>query len=713
MSSSFHLGLPTDIPWKRICVTEDMLDENACDKRFPPKWNSSIAVFEYVPEDAFQPYDDLKVTYLKVSATITGYQPQDKEVEGTIDWDSLDVDTIEDVESLLNEYLPCTGAILQVSVQPKNPSGVPLKDYPYFIDFEPKKRELYEMATDTKERVSRSLDTLSVGKSATTTESLEVLDIDMGSSWNVGANFTYAGTGGGISGGSSNQGQWGSRTVGTNQTAAARTSDRSQEERETHSFTTQISQLYHLFEAYHVGTNRAMFFVQPRPHVLEVPSGFVRGPRSIDGIQEVFLVVVQPKEQDGMCVSARLDTAHFTEVDILDYEYKKDSIDLSVSASPPTDANDPNRVYVGNEYLDVYFIGKIGERRYKCYQKTASETQNYIPPWSDYKIDVGDSGGYNVTSESYSHGSGTVSVAADGSSLTAKVEASSHVCIDDGGAVCVDCPDTIQKWSAHANMSLVVNLVSKQPIRKIGTEQVVVVTTRGLCCCPDQRLVRPDFGIVSVQSVDDLIRAEGAKYGLKLASAATVSDARQEATGPSKGPRPAERDQLMQRLRDKAKREEVRRDTMTAREANALGSLIGSELQRQAGPTRTQREPTPYLRSDLFATKLERKMRSSRSRRLELDKTVDVERLRISPEVLKRYTGKDPKEVKLRELAVMDRDFLTKTARLSDADAAKLRLEALGIRFRDAGSSDEGPTKPRGAKDKPAPSDKSHSKKQR
>ena len=30
-STAFQLGLPTDIPWKRICVTEDMLDDDICD----------------------------------------------------------------------------------------------------------------------------------------------------------------------------------------------------------------------------------------------------------------------------------------------------------------------------------------------------------------------------------------------------------------------------------------------------------------------------------------------------------------------------------------------------------------------------------------------------------------------------------------------------------------------------------------------------------
>jgi hypothetical protein len=40
------LSLPIDIPWKRLCVSEDMIDRNVCDAQYPPKWRSSIAAFD-------------------------------------------------------------------------------------------------------------------------------------------------------------------------------------------------------------------------------------------------------------------------------------------------------------------------------------------------------------------------------------------------------------------------------------------------------------------------------------------------------------------------------------------------------------------------------------------------------------------------------------------------------------------------------------------
>jgi len=99
-SSSFRLSLPTDIPWQRICASQDMLDNAVCDDELPPKWHSSLAIFKYVPDDEYQQFPDYKISYVKVSATITGYQPKDKQVEGEIDWDRLSIATSSEEECL-------------------------------------------------------------------------------------------------------------------------------------------------------------------------------------------------------------------------------------------------------------------------------------------------------------------------------------------------------------------------------------------------------------------------------------------------------------------------------------------------------------------------------------------------------------------------------------------------------------------------------------
>jgi hypothetical protein len=93
-----------------------------------------------------------------------------------------------------------------------------------------------------------------------------------------------------------------------------RNTDTSQESRETKSHTTQLTQMYHQLDSYHLGTNRAVFFIHPRPHTLENEHTFVNGPRNIEGIQEFVFVVVRPTSVAGLCVEAYLETGHIGKV---------------------------------------------------------------------------------------------------------------------------------------------------------------------------------------------------------------------------------------------------------------------------------------------------------------------------------------------------------------------------------------------------------------
>lgn len=89
----------------------------------------------------------------------------------------------------------------------------------------------------------------------------------------------------------------------------------SQERSETQSTSTELQQLYNLLSAYHLGTNRGVFLMLPRPHMLQptIRRSFVQGVRSIEGVQEFFLIISRPKDMEGICVEAELDTAHFPE----------------------------------------------------------------------------------------------------------------------------------------------------------------------------------------------------------------------------------------------------------------------------------------------------------------------------------------------------------------------------------------------------------------
>lgn len=682
-TNAFKLGLPTDIPWTRMCVSRDMIDTAICDSRFPPKWNSSLAVFRYMPPEEYQQYPDYDIAYLKVSVSITGYQPHDKEIEGVLDWSRMTTEEIEEVEDLLNEYQPCTGALVQVEVAPKeHERGEGIEHYPYFLDFEPKKRELFEMATDTNEKMSRSLQQLNVGKSATQTKSLEVLDVDMGGSRQFGMQSTYAGTGGGANGGDSWQGQWGTKDVSGNQSGTMITADNSNEKRETQSFTTQISQLYHLLDAYHVGTNRALFLLEPRPHVLESASGFVRGPRPIDGIQEFFLIVAVPKKEQDFCVSVRLDTAHLAEKEKMNYATRNDTMSLSASASPP-EQNDPAAVFDGQETIGVWFGGKIGDRYYDCYAKRAEQTETYIAAthYADYKIDTGPTppgpGPYTVTSSFSSHGNYSVDVSPDGETLTAKVWAVSRKCFNVGGTVCADCPPTMSARSANSSLDLIVHLKSREPIIPAGKEKFLLVTTRGLCCCDKPQ---PRSGILEAVPLDVVITRKGDQYGLVSDSVKRWIGAAQSASHAT-----ARGELFNQAVPEASSPSNADTGELTVKEANALGKLISRQL-RSVSMSETKQEPTAYVLHDFFAERLEKRLRRYGTARRRLNTTVEAEQLPGDARALTKYFNRE--NVTRRDVASLSASELARVLKTDPQQVARVRLEALGVRLEPVAPAD-------------------------
>lgn len=366
------LSLPVDIPWKRLCVSEDMIDRKVCDREFPFRWRSSVTVFSYQPPDDQQTYEGQIVTYLKVACTITGYQPDPEEVgirDRRVDSYWNDPEVIESYKEAVSAYYGCYGAILEVAVAPagsqEEVERIPLSHYPYFADFEPKKREVYEIVSETGEMMSRSLEDVNVRKGTTTSNSHEVVDIFGGFSQSVNTPW----------GGGSHEitGQWGSRDLNQEQYENIRTTDHAREMRETFSHTTQLTQMYHQFTSYHLGTNRAVFFMLPRPHIVENENAFVNGPRLLEGIQEIFLVVMRPKDIQGICVEAYLETAHiFNEPQ---YEYRQRTKELSLHVE--------TNLYEANEDYHVW-----------------AETSATCEPDEGWEIDLDRSNGYDVASVS-------------------------------------------------------------------------------------------------------------------------------------------------------------------------------------------------------------------------------------------------------------------------------------------------------------------------
>jgi hypothetical protein len=651
MAMSFKLSLPTDIPWEKVCVTEDTMDRVACDPELPPKWQSSIAVFKYVPEEEYQLYADYKITYLKVTTTITGYQPLDDEIQGEIDWDGLDVTTLEGLTELLDSYYPCNGAILQVVAGPPGEDpDVPLDQYPFFLDFEPKKRELYEMATDTNERQSRSIETLNLSKSAGTTQSLEVLDVDMGGG-GFGVQGSYAGTGGGFNVQGS-QGQWGTKSLNTDQSQVNRTVESGTEKRESYSHTTQLSQMYHLLDSYHLGTNRAVFFIQPRPHVLEEPSGFVRGPRKVEGIQEFFLVVAQPKDQENFCVSVRLDTAHLVETDILEFHHKTDISDLATAAARVPTSND---IPDGTTTREACFIFDCWDVTYNCYRTHDVDDQVYTAP-NGYIIQS-----YNSIVDERHHGSTSVSIAPGNKTLTVHAEANGHICFE-GSGVCVDCPDEIEKWSGYARRQVQVNLRSEDPIVKVGTQQQLIITTRGLCCCPQEPEWIPGLTLVTgVYGIPYYLG--GLFYYAKPQSAWSE---REEDAGQ---PEANDADGYYERR-------------MSIRQANGLIDFIRDRMVKSFRDPRPRQESKPFIETDLFLRQLETYARRTRLGRSTLVEEVGKEVPEMVARAVGMRLGKEPDKITRRDILRFRNNDLSRLTEMDPGRVAEIKAQLLGVRFK-------------------------------
>ncbi|RQH03260.1 hypothetical protein EA472_01370 [Natrarchaeobius oligotrophus] len=518
------LNHPTDVQWKRRCVTDDMLSLDVCDGDAPPKWQSSLALYSYTPDEEFQDFPGREVVYLKLTSTLTGYQPKDEEIEGEIDWEDLDVDVADDFQTKLEEYYRCTGALIQVTVgagdeengegektdgkngedgetdeengedgadDGENAGGTTVEK-PYIMDYQPKKRRLYDMVSETDQQVTRSLETVNVRKDAGTTESIEVLDVDMGSSTSFQAEASVGDKGGGGLGFSrDDRKKEGTKRMGQEQEARLRTSERGRERRETYSHTTQLSQVHHLFDSYHLGTNRALFFVLPRPYTKAPQSGFVRGPRGIDGVQEIFLVVNKPEDVDELCVSVRLDTAHFQETENTAHDTETTVVDGPHVELPPPDEGhiDSGQAEEVLSYKKEFDSTWGGYHEYAVYEMEESDAVTWRPDeqgFDEYRIDTeAADGGYEILDSTAENGSIDVQVADDGEWI--RLEASATSTADHG----IDSswnrrtPDEpTNEEHAKAQVTAKIHLISEEETATGEPTKELLLTTRGVCCCP-------------------------------------------------------------------------------------------------------------------------------------------------------------------------------------------------------------------------------------
>lgn len=656
------LNLPTDIRWERICVTEDMMARNACSGNTPPKWNTSIAVYRYLPEADYQVYPGRQILYFKVVCTITSYQPQADEIETKIDWSQTHFQDQIDFHTKLKSYLPCNGAMVQVIVTPPAQAGsVALADYPYFMEVQPKQRILYETATDTNERASRSLETVNVSKSAGNADSLEVLDVWTGSNINVQGGGQ---TGGGVAAGRT--GQEGTQMLGQTTATDIRTTDSSREARETLSHTTQITQMYNLFQAYHLGTNRVLFYIAPRPHTLENPSGFIK-PREIDGMQELFLIVNQPRDQGDPCLSVRVDTAHITDVPQSDYDQH---------SGPPLSINQPVEAPSKDSPDKGPRLDDESGDWYDCYNRTVKwQPQVWTAPQGYHIV------GATVAGPDQSvKGSCTVDIDGhtpdqDGRTITLVGEANGHACFRNGngdaanieelaltpegllgvitsyiGQDAPNLPKVKNVTSGLMQRTITFDVRSDLPTVQKDPVQILAVTSRGLCCCATP--------MASTVSQGKIVQVE--QFPMASSTAAAQAQGDQARNGVMALPAAAQ--------------------PMTIRDANAIADRVTQSLKRISSLIADPQDSLA-LDGDFMLAHFSAVSNASSIRQDRMSQKVAATGIVPSDQAvqLASLLSKAVELITYHDVATLPLQLLTKVTGKSGADLQALRLNLLGF----------------------------------
>ncbi len=295
--------LPVNIPWKLLATSHDMMDKTLGNGS-APLWRSSLAMFTYEPEYKPADHGDQRISYVKLVCSITGFQ-SDRIRPKAVDFGPLPPKAVHELQKQLNRYYACYGVLLQVSVHPEDAADrSDISRYPIIVGMEPKQRDLYEVVTETGQALNSSSNRVSVDKGLSSSFSAN-------SGWNLSGTASSSPTGGGGTGGSITGGVSGSSTTGINDQTSTDV-DYSREKQESESHVTTLTQMYNLLQSYHVGTNRALVLLQPRPHLTEQVEKrtFINGPREIEGIQEFLFIVSRPADVEHICVEGLLETGH-------------------------------------------------------------------------------------------------------------------------------------------------------------------------------------------------------------------------------------------------------------------------------------------------------------------------------------------------------------------------------------------------------------------
>jgi hypothetical protein len=266
----------------------------------------------------------------------------------------------------------------------------------------------------------------------------------------------------------------------------------------------------------------------------------------------------------------------------------------------------------------------------------------------------------------------------------------------------VNCPDTIQEWAGFARRQVQVNLVSTTPTRQVGEEEVLMITTRGLCCCASEQARRPmDEFIVAIKGLPrELVPARRLQtsYSAALLSTAEADPAAGRA-GYTAGGEPAMATaQAMAHAHEtgmcaecagKVRGAEAAPTAAgapaggsgyTIRQANELSDYIKTESLKSLNDPYAK--PKRFTDTDFFAKQLEYLVAQTRKGRELLSRPG----ARHLPERVVRGMAerlrKDPQEVTVADVLALRGTEMAQLSGLSEQEVHRARLASLGVRFR-------------------------------
>ena len=290
--------------------------------------------------------------------------------------------------------------------------------------------------------------------------------------------------------------------------------DQARENRETFSHTTQLTQMYHQFTSYHLGTNRAVFFMLPQPHIIQAKNTFVNGPRLLEGVQEIFLVVFRPQAVNEICVEAYLETGHIVNKPIYDNDpYERKPIPKALE------------IHIHEEAHEVDVEDKADDSQKQPHQAntTFNPSEDVGPGW---EVDTENQGGYHV--DLYKVPSGynpDYKITPETNIVNAWAKISAY--FRD------DWPDDNEYIAGVLNLSATVFVRKMKANTVTGYSKSLWITGRGVCCCPNVK--RPQFERPSVTYEVPLLVSTAPQSGVAVGAKPSDNNAPKRATTTKKG----------------------------------------------------------------------------------------------------------------------------------------------------------------------------------